>query len=542
MSVTRFVNGSIFTADRRRSDVWAESVVVENDRIVAVGRVSDLATAYPAATVFDLAGRTLLPGLIDAHNHFLSTGESLASIDARSLDRTNREFLYEKLRAAATTAPAGSTITAYGLDPDKFVDGAIDRWELDRVLPEHRVLIYHVSGHGAVANSAVLTAAGIDRDTVDPAGGWFVRNDAGTPTGWCFDAALSVLAPVAVEIGAHGPNFHALISDDELHAAILRAQSAFFAAGLTSVCDAQVTSREMAAYQRAHASGELKIRTTCMPLSHQLDEYLAIGLSSGFGDELLAIGPMKFYADGSLSGGTAFFCDPYEQSADAHGGGHGHLLRPMAEISQDLVRASEAGWRVGVHAIGDAAITELLPAFEAAAAVHLTGDLRPRIEHAELPPDELLARLCAVEMIAVTQPSYLYEMGEQYLERIGDRATRLMPLRSMLDAGIRVVISSDSDVASYRPLDTIAAAMTRTTVVGRPMGVDQILTLDEALYAHTVDAAYAIGRETDLGVVQEGFLADFTIVDGDLRSVEPAAIRELSIAGTMVGGTWVYQR
>jgi len=144
-------------------------------------------------------------------------------------------------------------------------------------------------------------------------------------------------------------------------------------------------------------------------------------------------------------------------------------------------------------------------------------------------------------MIAVTQPSYLYEMGEQYLERIGDRATRLMPLRSMLDAGIRVVISSDSDVASYRPLDTIAAAMTRTTVVGRPMGVDQILTLDETLCAHTVDAAYAIGREADLGVVQQGFLADFTVVDGDLRSVEPASIRELAITGTMVGGKWMYQ-
>ena len=541
MGVTRFVNGSVFTADRRRADVWAESVVIENDRIVAVGRAGDLATEYPAASVFDLEGRTLLPGLIDAHNHFLSTGESLASIDARSLDRTNREFLYEKLRAAASSVPAGSTITAYGLDPDKFIDGAIDRWELDRVVPSHRVLIYHVSGHGAVANSAVLGAAGIDRDTVDPAGGWFVRDASGTPNGWCFDAALSELAPVAVEIGAHGPNFHALISDDALRAAILRAQSAFFAAGLTSVCDAQVTSREMAAYQRAHAAGELKMRTVCMPLSHQLDEYLALGLSSGFGDELLAIGPMKFYADGSLSGGTAYFCEPYEQSADAHGGGHGHLLRPMAEISQDLLRAAKAGWRVGVHAIGDAAITELLAVFEAAAAVHPAGDLRPRIEHAELPPDELLARLSAVEMIAVTQPSYLYEMGEQYVERIGDRAARLMPLRSMLEAGIRVVISSDSDVASYRPLDTIAAALTRTTVVGRPMGVEQVLTLDEALCAHTVDAAYAIGREADLGVVQRGFLADFTVVDGDLRSVEPASIREQVIDGTMIGGEWMYR-
>ena len=542
MSVTRFVNGSIFTADRDRAQPWVSSLAIEDDRIVSVGETSAVAEAYPNATVVDLEGRTLLPGLIDAHNHFLSTGESLASIDTRSLGRTNREFLYEKLRAAAATAPAGSTITAYGLDPDKFVDGAIDRWELDRVVPEHRVLIYHVSGHGAVANSAVLVAAGIDRDTVDPVGGWFVRDTSGTPNGWCFDAALSALAPVAVEIGAHGPNFHALISNDELHAAILRAQSAFFAAGLTSVCDAQVTLREMAAYQRAHAAGELKIRTVCMPLSHQLDEYLALGLSSGFGDELLAIGPMKFYADGSLSGGTAYFCDPYEQSADAHGGGHGHLLRPMAEISQDLIRASEAGWRVGVHAIGDAAIAELLPALEAAAAVHPSRDLRPRIEHAELPPQELLERLAFVEMIAVTQPSYLYEMGEQYIERIGDRAARLMPLRSMLDAGIRVVISSDSDVASYRPLDTIVAAMTRTSVTGRSMGSEQVLSLDEALCAHTVDAAYAIGREADLGVVKPGLLADFTIVDGDLRSVEPAAIRELSIAGTMVGGSWVHER
>ena len=542
MSVTRFVNGSIFTADRRRADLWAESVVIADDRIVAVGAESELAAAFPSATVVDLDGRTLLPGLIDAHNHFLSTGESLASIDARSLDRTNREFLYEKLRAAAATTLAGATITAYGLDPDKFVDGVIDRWELDRVVPDHRVLIYHVSGHGAVANSAVLDAAGIDRESVDPVGGWFVRDATGTPNGWCFDAALSALAPVAVEIGSHGPNFHALIPEVELRAAILRAQAAFFAAGLTSVCDAQVTSREMAAYQRAHAAGELKIRTVCMPLSHQLNEYLALGLSSGFGDELLQIGPMKFYADGSLSGGTAFFCDPYEQSADAHGGGHGHLLRPMTEISADLVRASTAGWRVGVHAIGDAAISELLPALEAAASAHPSGDLRPRIEHAELPPHDLLERLSAVELIAVTQPSYLYEMGEQYIERIGGRAAQLMPWRSMLDAGIRVVISSDSDVASYRPLDTIAAAMTRTTVAGRPMGIEQKLTLDEALCAHTVDAAYAIGREVDLGMLKPGFFADLTIVKGDLPTAEASSIRDLAVAGTMVGGEWVYER
>jgi predicted amidohydrolase YtcJ len=530
----RLVNAAVFTGDR--SALWVDAVALDGDAVVAAGSLDAVRDASPGAEEVDFAGCTVLPGLIDAHNHFLATGESLAAVDVRTLGATSRRHLIDAVADAAARTELGGLITGFGFDPSKYPDGAPDRRDLDAAAPQHRVLIYHVSGHGALVSSAVLGAAGVTRDTGDPEGGRFVRDAAGELTGLCFDSALHVLVPVEVDIGQHGPNFHVAATADELRAAVLRAQSAFVAAGLTTVCDAQVTSREMTAYQGVHRSGDLAIRTVCMPLSHQLDQLLEVGVSSGFGDDRLHLGPMKFYADGTLLGGTALLAESYGCDHT----GNGHLFRPMADIRRDLVRAAAAGWRVGVHAQGDEAIAQLLPALEEAAAVHPRSDLRPRIEHAGLPPEGSLRRLAAIGAIAVSQPSYLYEMGDQFLSDLGERAHLLQPWRDELDADVRVCLSSDSDVASYRPLHTIAAALDRTSAGGAVLGRRHQLSLDEALFAHTAVAAYAIGREHDLGALTPGRRADVTVVEGDLRHVSPAEIRGLSVRATMIDGVWVH--
>jgi predicted amidohydrolase YtcJ len=530
----RFVNGSVFTGQRSRP--WVDSVVMRGPSIDFVGG-SDAARDYaPTATEVDLAGRTLLPGLIDAHNHFLATGEGLAYIGLQTVRPTSKAAFLACVAEAAATALPGEVLSFAGLDPAKLQDGLPTRWELDEVSPQNPVLAFHVSGHGVLVNSSVFTDHGIDDSILDPIGGSLARDANRRLTGLCFDSAMQLVVPTAVDIGAHGPNFHVRASGDQLVHAVHRAQEAFISVGLTAVCDAQVTAREMTAYRAVDAAGELSLRTVCMPLSHQLAEFGAVGIAGPFGGDRLRLGHMKFYADGSLIGHTALFDEPYGAAGDENG----YLFRSEAELAADLATAYQLGWRVGVHTQGDYAIGKVLDAIAAADALHPSPDRRPRIEHAGLPTEQQIRRMSEMGVITINQPSYLYEMGDQFLADFKERGHYLQPLRSELAAGVRVVISSDSDVASYLPLNTIAAAMDRTTSAGHPIGTAQALTLDEALFAHTADAAFAIGWEDEIGSLEAGKAADITIVDGDLRGTDAKAIRDLGIWSTIIAGTVVH--
>ena len=530
---TRFVNGSVFTGDHTKP--WVDAVVIDGSRVGLAGGRAEVNDYAPHATEVDLEGRTLLPGLIDAHNHFLATGESLAHISLQQLGRTTKSKLLARVRQAATELPSGEAIALAGLDPAKLTDGPPTRWELDVAAPHHRVVAYHISGHGVLVNSPVFAASGLSDFAADPAGGSFSRDANGRLSGFCFDAAMQLVVPTAVDIGSHGPNFHVQSSPEELEQAVLRAQRAFVAAGLTTVCDAQVTAREMSTYQTVEAAGSLQLRTVCMPLSHQLSAFDDIGVTGTLGNDRLRIGPMKFYADGTLIGHTALCSHPYGPNGD-----NGYLLRPAEALSADLVRAYEAGWRVGVHVQGDQAIDVVLDALGQAATQTARPDLRPRLEHAGLPTAEQIRRIANLGAVTVNQPSYLYEMGDQFLADFGDVAHRLQPLRDELDVGVRVVISSDSDVASYRPLNTLAAAMQRRTMTGKPIGAHHALTLDEALFAHTIEAAYAVGWEHFIGSLDRGKAADLTILDGDARAVDGAELRNLEVWGTIIDGVTVH--
>jgi hypothetical protein len=316
-----------------------------------------------------------------------------------------------------------------------------------------------------------------------------------------------------------------------LVAAVDRASRAYLAAGLTCVADAQVTARELAAYREARARGVLGVRTVCMPLSHQLDAYRSVGLAGPFGDGELSIGHLKIYADGSLTGGTAAFSEEL------------HVRRQDASFfhePEDLVQliddAWSSGWRIAVHAQGDLAIASVLDGFEKGFARGSHDDPRPRIEHCGYPGQVGVQRMSAVGAIAVNQPSYLHDYGDEYAESLGDAVHDLQPWRDELDAGVRVVISSDSDVSTYRPLTTIANAMLRRTRDGTSIGPRHRLTLEEALFAHTIDAAYAIGADHRIGSLESTKDADLTIVAGDIRSVDAASVAELSILSTVVRG------
>jgi hypothetical protein len=520
--------GAVFTATDTMP--WTQAVVFRGQRILAVGTVGDLDRRYPGALNVDVGGRTVVPGFIDAHNHFLATGESLASVELRFATVPTTAAVISTLAEAARATPPGEWVVAFGYDDAKYHD-PLDRDALDSVSVSHPIRVHHVSGHHVCVNSLALQLRGVTESTPDPQGGRLVRDAAGRLTGQCLDAAMNLILPVSVDIGAHGPNFHTSITVQESVAAVERAGRAFLAAGLTTVCDAQVTQRELLAYREARRVGRLPLRTVCMPLSHQLDELVDLGLAGPFGDDRLSIGAMKFYADGSLIGGTASFAEPY----GAEGQFTGSMYWEPAQLTEMIVRAHLAGWQVGVHVQGDHAMGAVLDAIETAVDA-APRDHRHRLEHAGYPTPEQITRIAELGIITVNQPSYLHDSGDEFLDRLGDRAHLLVPLRAELDARICVVLSSDSDVASYRPLDTVRHAIARTTSSGAPIGPGQALTLDEALRAHTLSAACALRMEDRIGSLEPGKLADLVIIDADLTTTDPRDLSMTRIWATVLDG------
>ncbi len=222
---------------------------------------------------------------------------------------------------------------------------------------------------------------------------------------------------MAVDVGSHGPNFHTEVALDDAVDLLAAAARAYHAAGLTTVCDPQVTRRELTTYREAQATRRLGVRVSCMLLSHQLEEVQAIGLAGPFGDETLRIHGMKFYADGSLIGGTAAFSEPYGERGEFLGSTYW-----TAEQLSALIReAHQAGWRVGIHSQGDRAIGMSLDAIEAALRLRPRDDARPRLEHAGYPTPEQVGRMRDLGVITVNQPSYLYDSGDEFLRRLGQR-------------------------------------------------------------------------------------------------------------------------
>lgn len=531
MTALVITNADVRTMDPGRPR--AEAVAVRDGRVLAVGRSADVtAAAGPDARSVDAGGRTVVPGFIDPHNHLLSTAESLASVDARYPGVAGGADLVARIAAEAARTPAGQWIRAFGMDDAKYPDGRPTRRLLDEATTEHPVIVYHVSGHHAVVNSAALRWRGIGEDVTDPAGGSFVRDEGGRLTGMVLDAAMERLLPVAVDIGCHGPNFHTDLPCEQLLGWLEAAGPVYLSAGVTTVCDPQVSARELRVYRAARAAGTLPVRTVGMPLSHDLDRLTAIGLAGPFGDDRLRIGAMKFYSDGTLLGGTALFSTPYGE----HGEFAGSSYHDPEQLTDLVRRAAEQGWQVAIHTQGDRAMAHTLAAIRA--AVHVAGEgVRPRVEHCGYPTPAQVREFADHGVIPVNQPNFLYDSGTDFLRRLGpERAHRLQPMREELEAGLRPVLSSDSFVSSLRPMETVANAVLRRTREGGDIGAAQAMTVDEALRAHTADAAYALGLEDRIGTLAPGYLADVAVLDADLRVTGRDALRGVDAWLTVLDG------
>jgi predicted amidohydrolase YtcJ len=535
MSGLVLLNGRVFTASAGARPFTGD-IAIEADRIVAVGEHDAvLRAATPGARQVDVGGRTILPGFVDAHHHLAFTGAELAAVDVRYPGVDSISALVERIAEAAERTPDGTWIRAVGMNPEMFGEGRLPtRWDLDQATSVHPVLVQHMSGHHALANSLGLEARGIADDTRDPEGGRLVRDDRGRLTGYCLDAAQQLVVPPGVDVGHHGPGFHDDAPLEEVVADIARGSEAALAAGITSVVDAQVTRRELTGYRAARDRGLLGPRVTAMPISSQLDEFEGLGLAGRFGDDRLAIGPMKFYADGALTGGTAAFTTPY--------GPNGEFAGSLYWSSEDAFRAAigrahAAGWQIGVHAQGDRGIDRVLDAYERALAANPREDHRHRIEHCGGPRPDQIERIARLGVIVVGQPRYFWDAGDAWLEALDPgRAHRLQPYREMIAAGVRFALSSDAPVASYRPMDTISSAVSRTTISGAVIGADQALTVEEAVRAATAGAAASFFADDRIGTLEAGTLADVVVLDRDLFTTPADRISDVGVELALLGG------
>lgn len=514
-----------------------DGLAVRDGRIIAVGAVQDVRQHVgPAAEVVDVSGQTVLPGFVDAHNHFLATAEVLAGVNVSYPRVPDVEALMSTVAAAAAKTPPGRPVRAFGLDDAKFTGQRMPtRQDLDLATTDHPVYVMHKSGHRILVNTRTLALHGVALDVGDPPGGQFIRDDRGVITGYCLDSATDAVCPRTVELGCHGPNFHFATDPDDLLHALDAGADAYLAAGLTTVCDAQVTRRELTTYLAARRENRLPIRLVCMPLSNQLDALIELGITDTIGDEWLRLGAVKAYSDGALTGGTALF------SGDVASPARAVTYWSAEELTDLVVRVLGAGLEIGVHAQGDLGIQHATDAIEAGLRAATRDDHRPRIEHCGAPTGDQLVRFGELGIIPVNQPNFLTENGDQFVGMLGRRADQLQPLRSEVDLGLRPVISSDSFVSDYRPLRSIASAMSRRTAAGTVLGPSERITLTEAIAAHTIDAAHAVRMDHLVGSLTPGKYADLVVIDGDLSAMTPDEIATAKVSTTIVGGDVVYR-
>jgi predicted amidohydrolase YtcJ len=526
------VNGKIWTVNEAQPR--AEAVACLGSRIVAVGSNGDIRKWIGAGTqVIDLGGKLVLPGFNDAHVHFFSGGENLASVQLRDA-KSEAEFR-ARIAEFAAHQPAGRWITGGEWDHENWMPARLPTRQLiDDASAGHPVFVERLDGHMALANSQTLKLAGITRDTPDPPGGAIVRDASGEPTGVLKDAAMA-----AVERVMPAP------SEDQIADAVRAAMRYAAEHGVTSVQDMSAAPGILRVYQTLLARGELTVRISGHQPLATWDRLAAVGLHAAFGGEKLHIGGLKGFADGSLGSTTALFFESY-LDAPTTSGLAGSEMIPESKMLNHILGADRAGLQVAVHAIGDKANHIILGMYEETERQNGARDRRFRIEHAQHLRMDDIPRFGKLHVIASMQPYHLIDDGRWAEKRIGpERAKGTYAFRSLLDSGAVLAFGSDWPVAPMIPLMGIYAAATRRTLDGKhPDGwvPEQKISVTEAIRAYTMGSAYASFDDKMKGSIEPGKLADMVVVSDDILSVPPAEIENARVAITVFDGRVIYRR
>src|SRR5881398_955065 len=508
------------------------AVAIGDGEILAVGDSGAVARYVGSRTrVIRAGGGLVLPGFTDGHTHFIDGGFQLASVDLRDA-ATPQEFV-RRIKDYAKTLKPGDWILGGDWDHTRWPGQRLPQHQwIDSVTPDNPAFVSRLDGHEALANAAAMRAAGVTKATPTPPGGEILHDArTGEPTGIFKDGALDVIGRAVPEP-----------SPERRDSGLARALAHAARLGVTATAHMSASWADLASYRRLERAGRLTLRVA---LYLPLDAWRAVAdtvrRAGSAGDAWVKVGGVKGFMDGSAGSRTAYFFEPYSDSA----GYHGLLQHPEADMRSWIGHADSAGLQIAVHAIGDRANAILLSIYDSVARAHGPRDRRFRVEHAQhLRPQDILL-FGTLGVIASVQPYHAIDDGRWVEQRIGPvRIRTTYPFRTLLDTGATLAFGSDWTVAPLDPVLGVYAAVSRRTLDGKnPDGwiPEQKIGVEEALRAYTWGNAFATFDERARGVLAPGYDADLVVLDRDLFSLPADSLDQARVRCTIVGGKVVYQ-
>lgn len=520
-----FINGKVITMDQ--ANTIAEAIAIKDDLIVGVGDSGSIKTLITKGTeVIDLGGKALLPGFIDSHNHFGQMAMAKLGLDlGPAAGVKSIPVLQDRLKIYAREIPVNDQwINGSGYDETQLAEGRHpNRWDIDQAIADHPVIIMHLSGHIAVLNSKALEIIGIDKDSPVPRAGRYGRDEQGDLDGVFYGEAFWRLTEFY-------PRLVPPPSTEDICQGMIALGKDYLAEGITSVGDAVVYPWTFRAYQTLRKQNRLPVRITAYIRDSFFGDLAKTGLISGFGDKYLKIGGVKFFVDGSMSAGTAAV-------SNSPGYNQHMFFKTPNEIIDLTERIMGAGFQVAAHANGDIAINMLLDAVEAALARHPLDDHRCRIEHCSVVDRDIIARIQKTGALPTLFAPMAWYHGDKIKKAVDPhRENNIFAFKSLLEAGIPVSAHTDYPANPYAPRYGLYSQVSRTTRDSHsPFGLEQRISVLDALRTWTINGAFATFDENVKGSIEPGKLADLVVLEQDPRLVKTEELKDLKVLMTVVG-------
>ena len=532
---TIYYNGNVYTMDPAQPRASA-FVVGDGGKILFVGSDDEvLELRGPDTPVVDLGGRTVLPGLIDAHGHIAGQGSfELGVLELSAV--ADQDELIETVVAKARELKLGEWVLGGRWDHESWPSGILPTHnDLSSVTPDNPVWLRRVDGHAGLANAEAMRLAGITSETESPAGGEILKDKQGEPTGVFVDRAMSLISRA---VTAQSP------SSEDL---ILAAQDHLLRVGLVGAHDAGIGPEEAEVFKRLAADGRLKIRVAAMLSAAHAQAYLPE--HEPYVSDLFVFRSVKYYMDGAMGSRGAWLLEPYEDRQTTNDGEPytGLALGDPRELEELSRLAIEHGWQMRTHAIGDRGNREVLDAYERAlnSAGKLDSDHRFAVEHAQMLHPDDIPRFAEMGVLASMQPRHETTDMRWVEERIGrERAKGTYAWASLLKSGAKIPAGSDFPVEQPNPFLGLYACVSRADESGNPDGgwqPQEKMTREQALRAFTLDAAYAAFQEDTCGSLERGKSADFIVIDRDVMTCEELDILETQVLRTVIRGETVFE-
>jgi len=540
---TILFNGIVVTLAGPDESSRAEAVAISGNRISAVGSNEDiLALGDTDTELIDLAGQAVLPGFIDAHGHFPSSGlieNHFVDLRSPPIGAVKTiEGMVVRLREKAANTLAGQWVQGWGYD-DTLVQEMRHptRWDLDRASTSHPIYIGHISGHLAVGNSLALERSGITKNSPQPFGGKIRKDDStGVPTGVLEEP------PAMGRISKLLPQF----SEEDMLLALETAAKAYAAVGVTTAQQGAAAPTDVDLFVRAYKEGRLPIRVHVWPVIKAVAAMVDSGetLMQPNADGMVSFRAVKGFADGSIQGYTGYLSEPYHSHSHNDPRYRGYPRMDRNSLAKQITSVHSAGYQIAIHGNGDAAIDDVLYAFEQALAASPREDARHIVVHSQMAREDQLERMKVMGLIPSFFNLHTYYWGDRHWDIFmgPERAARMSPAASAVNKGLVFTLHADTPVVPMEPMRIVWAAVNRLSSGGRVIGKDQRISVSEALKGITTYAAYQAFEETEKGTIEAGKLADLVVLDRNPLTVNPLDLDDIVVTLTMVGGKIVFMR